>query len=283
MAEDKGLLARILAGAGSGAGHFVDWLAGGAQMGAEPTMALMRGDAADQPFLPTAESGGRFGAIASALTGPMMPVMAPKGALGAGPVFAAADKALDMSPEARAARAREMGFDTSQPLYHGTGRDFEAFDNAKIQRDGFGYGTHVAESPILASKYAEQYSGGQQVMPLYLRKGKVADPDVYNAVSRQVEDEWGYPVEKEIARRLIDQGYDTIQYKHGVWSGMEPGTDTAYVALKPENIRSVNAAFDPAKAGSPDLLASRAPLPAAPQTDEQKRAAIAKLLKEGGA
>jgi hypothetical protein len=63
-------------------GGLLDWLAGGARAGAEPTMALMRGDALGEPLLPTATSGGRIGAIASALTQPMVPGAAPAGALG---------------------------------------------------------------------------------------------------------------------------------------------------------------------------------------------------------
>jgi hypothetical protein len=269
VSATRNRLADLMTSIGQGAGKAVDWLAGGAQAGAEPTLALMQPGAADQPFWPTADSGGRIGAVSSALTSVLNPVHAPAGALGAGPVMRTANAALDMSPEARAARAAEMGFDTTQPLYHGTGKDFTAFDNAKIQRAGFGYGHHVAESPILASKYAEQYPTGQHVMPLYMRKGKVAGPDVYGAVSRQVEDELGYPVEREISKRLMGMGYDTIEYKHGRWANMPEGTDTAYVALKPENLRSTNAAFDPARSGESDLLASRAGVPAVPQQQPQ--------------
>ena len=71
---------------GRNLGGLFDWLAGGAAAGAEPTMALLRGDALDQPLLPTADSGGRIGAIASAVGSTVMPVGAPAGALGAGPV-----------------------------------------------------------------------------------------------------------------------------------------------------------------------------------------------------
>lgn len=263
---------RNLATGGEG---LLQWLSGGAQAGAEPLMGLMRGDALDQPLLPTADSGGRIGAIASALGSTVMPVAAPTGALGAGPVMRGTNAALDMAPEARAARAAEQGFDTSRTLYHGTGKDFTAFDNTKIQRPGFGYGHHVAESPILASKYAEQYPSGQHVMPLYMRKGNVAGPDVYATVSRQVEDELGYPVEQEISKRLMGMGYDTIEYKHGRWANMPEGTDTAYVALKPENLRSVNAAFDPARANDPDLLAALSPNPLGglltPPDDKRKK------------
>jgi predicted GNAT family N-acyltransferase len=75
---------RNLAAGGEG---LLQWLSGGAQAGAEPLMGLLRGDAIDQPFLPTSDSGGRVGAIASALGSTVMPVAAPTGALGAGPVM----------------------------------------------------------------------------------------------------------------------------------------------------------------------------------------------------
>lgn len=38
---------------------------------------------------------------------------------------------LDLSPSARMARAREMGFDVDTPLYHGTDRDVGSFDLAR--------------------------------------------------------------------------------------------------------------------------------------------------------
>lgn len=64
-------------------GDAVDWLAGGAIAGADPTIALMRGDDIDQPLLPTPESGGksRLGAVASAINPHLIPG-APEGALG---------------------------------------------------------------------------------------------------------------------------------------------------------------------------------------------------------
>lgn len=82
VSATRNRLAELMTSIGQGAGKAVDWLAGGAQVGAEPTVALMRGDALDQPFLPTADSGGRLGAIASAVTAPLVPGSAPAGALG---------------------------------------------------------------------------------------------------------------------------------------------------------------------------------------------------------
>lgn len=68
----------------TGASEAIDWLAEGAKTGAEPTIALMRGDDLDQPLFPTVESGGksRLGAIASALDPNLIPGAAPAGALG---------------------------------------------------------------------------------------------------------------------------------------------------------------------------------------------------------
>lgn len=69
-----------------GAGKAADWLAGGARHGLEPVMGLLRGDALDEPLMPTADGGGRIGALASALTaGHQMRMSAPQGALGAIP------------------------------------------------------------------------------------------------------------------------------------------------------------------------------------------------------
>lgn len=81
-------------------GGVTDWLAGGAKSGADPTLAMMRPGVADQPFLPTADSGGRLGMLASALTGPMMPMTVPKGGtvLGAGPVMRTAEKIAEAAP-----------------------------------------------------------------------------------------------------------------------------------------------------------------------------------------
>lgn len=123
---------------GRNLGGLLDWLGGGAQAGAEPTMALLRGDALDQPLLPTADSGGRIGAVASAVGSTLMPVAAPTGALGAGPVLRAADAALDMAPEARAARAAGMGFPETE-YYHYTASptDFTEFRPSELRGASF--------------------------------------------------------------------------------------------------------------------------------------------------
>lgn len=267
---DNDMLASLLGYVKRAPGAAVDWLAGGAKSGADPTLALMRGDAADQPFLPTADSGGRLGAIASALSGPMMPIKAPSGGavLGAGPTFRTAEKALDMSPEARAARAAEQGYEGFQrPWLHGSPGDITAFDPAKAKAGNYGKGVYVTRMPGKANGYAGQTGA---VYPLAIKKGNQLDMTVPegSAIYRDVLDRVG---NDRVTAELANMGYDSLR----------AGGET--VVFDPAHVRSRNAAFDPAKAGSSDLLASRAPLPAIPQTEEQKRAAIAELLRNGGA
>lgn len=82
--------------------QIIGWLAGGARSGAQPALNLMQPGAADKPFWPTLDSGGRIGEVASAISSVASPVKAPAGALGAGPVlrraspeqFSAANKAV---------------------------------------------------------------------------------------------------------------------------------------------------------------------------------------------
>jgi hypothetical protein len=58
---------------------------------------------------------------------------------------------------------------------------------------------------------------------------------------------------------IMEQGYDVIPYLNSV----EDRGSLSYLVLKPENLRSRFAAFDPAKRNSADLLASYGPNPLA--------------------
>jgi len=54
-------------------------------------------------------------------------------------------------------------------------------------------------------------------------------------------------------QRLISQGYDTVPYINDIEA---PGS-TSYMILRPENLRSLFATFDPAKRSLADLMAQR--------------------------
>ena len=71
----------------------------------------------------------------------------------AGKLFGKKPQPLDMSQEARMARAKAMGFDTEKKLYHGTIEDFESF-NAPSGNSGLPKGmTAMSDSPEVANSY----------------------------------------------------------------------------------------------------------------------------------
>jgi hypothetical protein len=190
---------------------------------------------------------------------------------GFGGITKAVGGALDMSQAARMARAKEQGFDVESPVYHGTAGDIREFD---LDRSGSMAGT-VAERGIFttpnqaeASQYAKTAGAidtvdpanpmetdptgfygswdfsGSNVMPLLARHGKTKTVDVKGYNSKQFA--------KHIASAKKG-GYDTLVIN----GAKEHGRDAAQIiSLNPANLRSVHAAFDPAKRDSADLLAS---------------------------
>lgn len=183
--------------------------------------------------------------------------------------------ALDMSPEARLSRAREMGFDTDKTYYHGTqAGDIEAFDMGRADTGWRGKAVHMADDPNLAAFYGgDRYSPGA-IYPLHLRVNNTADymgtnlpRDVFNESQlADITSYWGAgqadgffgsgKMTPELASGgighdammdlLKSQGYDSL---------MDNGH---MMVFDPKNIRSVNAAFDPAMADSANLLAANA-------------------------
>lgn len=98
-------------------------------------------------------------------------------------------------------------------------------------------------------------AGGQNVMPLRAR-GKFFEVDADGATMSDLDDsqltDW--------AREAKEKGFDGLQIKNfsdnADYGKYIPATH--YLIFNPSNIRSVNAAFDPAKRGSPNLLAGLA-------------------------
>ena len=62
----------------------------------------------------------------------------------------------------------------------------------------------------------------------------------------------------DIRGRIKDAGYDSIVYKNMVESSGAEGVQDSMIVLDPQNIRSVNAKFDPSREYSSDLLAANA-------------------------
>jgi hypothetical protein len=160
-------------------------------------------------------------------------------------------KGLRMDTESRMARAREMGFDTETVLYHGTSEKFDAFE-AGLRDPGVWMTTNITN----ASSYAR--GPDAQMHTLYIKPGKTLtiraewengdivfkSPDVDVDMS-----DWTNVDAAKYARR---KGYDTLIFP----DGNKTESDYTAVVFNPENIRSVDAAFDPEKAGSSTLLAA---------------------------
>ena len=198
-------------------------------------------------------------------------------------------KELDMAPEPRLARAREMGFDVDTPLYHGTAKaDFDSFDPNAVPQSkkptGGGFndrGVFLTQQPKVASQYAEMASreiGGGEVMSVYARGKLLAMPrPLYNRLQdamgvvrsggtlsevRRVflEDDLAalgvkWDAEKEhVIDAIKRSGFDGIRVPYDSRSGHQPAGEV--MVFDPKNIRRTDAAFDPSQEGSSKLLAA---------------------------
>jgi hypothetical protein len=256
---------------------------GMATQGLQANERFMQGEGANQPFLPSMESGGRLGELASFITSNMA-MGGPAGALGAGPSMARKVNALP-TDDAAAFKAR---FD--KDVYHGTGANVGAFD-----RRGEGGAVFVSPDPALASQYADGWQTG-------IASGQGQSPNVMPLKLDSVGRYHGSaPVDVETANRMIDAAVskssplirDAIKQDALAAIGERPTVDSVYSAIEratqaspgeimaaygfrsidsgypeikvldPSALRSRFAAFDPAKGNSADLLASYGPNPLA--------------------
>jgi hypothetical protein len=169
------------------------------------------------------------------------------------PSVKSSESALDMSTEARMQRAQELGFDTSRPLYHSTNASFDVFEVPEGKFLKFGKGVYTAPSAKYSDRYIRKnrdmesgYNEGANVMPLYAR-GKIASEKDWEAARQEMMSKGvapsGYdPLQEEIQKRLKEKGFDGLNM-----FGNE------IIIFDPKNLRSVNAAFDPAKSDSSNI------------------------------
>ena len=137
---------------------------------------------------------------------------------------------LPMDEASRLARAREMGFDVSRPVYHGTNTDFRSFDPKRAI--GTQFWSTTDRAAIEAGEVGA--AGNGVVKELYHR---IQNPAGWKEYDKFSIDE------------LIARGYDGIALP-------EKDGHVTYVAFRPEQYRDVRAKFDPQKKNSRDLMAS---------------------------
>jgi len=173
------------------------------------------------------------------------------------PMFAMGDErpvtpGLDMSPEARKARAEAMGFDTSRMYYHGTDKTFSAFDTTSepstyAADQGLVFLTSdpkEASGFALYGPFGETKRDSPQVLPLLIKRDKFF---VYG-IDGKVDPTEFFDQNSYVLDDAIRQGFS------GVIVHNYSTKNETVVTTDPTNIRSVNAAFDPANAGSANLM-----------------------------
>lgn len=187
---------------------------------------------------------------------------------------------LDMSEAARMQRAKDMGFDVENVMLHGTNNEFDAFDPNKYG-ENFGdaaskYGAFFTNSEKQANRYGDNIGE-------YLIGGKLKNINARN----EIEEDYKYLVGKgefngsfddfinDFAEKDPYGYYELGALENGLSSAKKEGFEgvnidfsgmpniygskqNVRVAFDPKNIRSVNAAFDPAKKESSNLLAGAA-------------------------
>lgn len=186
---------------------------------------------------------------------------------------------LPMDEAARMQRAKDMGFDTDQVYYHGTGDNIEEFSLKKAndlegRKRNLGYGKgkiYLSGDPYAASNFANdapRRGKGKEpnVMPLNVRTDKLIDDKDYQAMFEELSN--GRPtfdssftmkerdaLFKKLDTKLAKEGYEGVATFHKNQNG--DVVDVGQVAIfDPSNIRSVNAKFDPSKKNSANLLAT---------------------------
>jgi len=139
-------------------------------------------------------------------------------------------------------RAKAMGFDTQNVLYHGTGYDDI---NQFIPSKGgeYGPGVYFAENPNMANYFSSVSKG----------EAKNIIPTITNA------NEILYTSDKNIPRGLGNKGLKKKGYESVVGTGLTG--ETQRTVLDPAQIRSINAAFDPFRRNEADILAGVAAAP----------------------
>jgi hypothetical protein len=184
---------------------------------------------------------------------------AERGALGSAGGGLRSPARLPMDEAARLARARDMGFRTSMPLYHVSGESFSSFRSVPTSADGLATpGVSAALNPEVANEFAAARRSGPanpQIYPLFHRTDNPARLDLTGRETHaQVV---------ETLRDAFDRGHDAVMLRNYTTPGGIEGQNIVIVR-DANQLRSPFAMFDPARRDSANLLAGLAGAAAIP-------------------
>ena len=149
---------------------------------------------------------------------------------------------LPMDTASRMQRASEQGFDTDQVQYHGTSSDFSEFTPSTVGNLGAGIYTtpdaNNASSRAALIKFRKDLNpnAGPNVLPLLTR-------------SENPLEVTGNPLRVD-TEHVRDQGFDSIVRRDSATGDVVETNN-----FNPQNVRSVNAAFDPDQRNSSNIMA----------------------------
>jgi len=222
----------------------------------------------------------------------MVPLVGDAAARAARGATSPLEGAMDMSTDARMQRADEGRF-LPETVYHGTRQDIPEFDvsqQVKYRKTDAPPGAFTfSSSPRVAGSYTGQSrsrAGAANIIPAKLRMqnpfvidaanhgwsqlpvphSALNDVDPINYPKSQNFDRDGnermlYMSTNDLARKVAASGkYDGVIMRN-LWDSGNLKTKEVsdiYTVFDPSNIRSVNAAFDPAMRGSANILATAA-------------------------
>lgn len=181
---------------------------------------------------------------------------------------------LDMSQEARMQRAKEMGFDTENPLYVSATQPIDKFEpHGRFMGHKGISGISLSDNPEMASRYLDRFWSdmdwrGQEyrknMMKVFIRPGETAEFDapLRSSIPMGVPLPKNYKwpsaldnVDTAVFPDRITATGDDVQHL-GKYSRKPMLKGNEYILRDPSRIRSVNADFDPAKIDSSDLMAA---------------------------
>jgi hypothetical protein len=162
---------------------------------------------------------------------------------------------LDMSPEARLARAADR-----IPVYHRTSKDFDAFDLSESQS---GPAIFVGPNAQNLQQGHNRKSVGDNIMPLLLKTNNPLELDEFNL--REMQDRYAsgdseFPLafSDETAKKLKNADFDAIISKDIYGNSLSNFDVDEIAVLKPENVRSRFARMDPEFSNLKNLNAAMA-------------------------
>ena len=180
-------------------------------------------------------------------------------------------KALDEVYGSAEQRAKDLGFGPDT-WYHGTGKDFDKFDQKEVNRLlGYspeheargGWKAFVTNDKIAAKRFARRFYHDAPVVKELKLRGNTKDPYITLKQNQLLENwdpanTWRAVEQPEAKKALEKAGIDNAYITESQYANKQKGNSKNVAVGNENNLRDVKAAFDPRFKDSPLLMAGAA-------------------------